>query len=225
MNHGFFITGTDTEVGKTYVSCALLRAFSRNGKHVLAMKPVASGCQNSGYGLRNDDALQLINNSDRKLPYETVNPYAFKPAIAPHIAAKQANATIDLPHLEQCYQAIASQADVTIVEGAGGWLVPLDEQHSIADLAAMLALPVILVVGIRLGCINHALLSAAAIRERGLKLAGWVANCVDPNCACVEENIHSISQRIDTPCLGEIPFDPQADAEKRSYYLKIRSLL
>ncbi len=225
MNSGYFVTGTDTEIGKTYVSCAFLRAFSSHGKRVSAMKPVASGCHRSEQGLRNDDALQLIASSDHSLPYETINPYAFEPAIAPHIAAEQANISIDLSHLKQCFNTIAEQADITIVEGAGGWLVPLDNQHSIADLAATLALPVILVVGIKLGCINHALLTAAAIREKGVTLAGWVANRVDPNCACIEENIRSIRQRINTPCLGDLPYAPQMEAEERGRYLQLHSLL
>lgn len=225
MNNGFFITGTDTEVGKTYVSCALLRAFSSHGKRVATMKPVASDCQISEQGLRNGDALQLIANSDCQLPYEIINPYAFEPAIAPHIAAEQAVISINLTHLKQCFQKISSDAEVTIVEGAGGWLVPLDDRHSIADLAATLELPVILVVGIRLGCINHALLTAAAIREKGIKLAGWIANHVDSECACTEENICSIAQRINAPCLGILPFDPQADATKRSLSLNIEPLL
>ncbi|MCF6217293.1 MAG: dethiobiotin synthase [Gammaproteobacteria bacterium] len=225
MNSGYFVTGTDTEIGKTYVSCALLRAFSSHGKQVAAMKPVASGCHNSEQGLRNDDALQLIEDSDHSLPYETINPYAFAPAIAPHIAAQQANTSIDFLHLKQCFNTIAERADITIVEGAGGWLVPLDNRQSIADLAAMLALPVILVVGIKLGCINHALLTAAAIREKGVTLAGWVANRIDPECACVEENIQSITQRINTPCLGDLPYAPHMKAEERSHYLHLHTLL
>ncbi len=225
MNNGYFVTGTDTEIGKTYVSCALLHAFSNHGKRVSAMKPVASGCHNSEQGLRNDDALQLIASCKHSLPYEIINPYAFEPAIAPHIAAQQADTSIDFSHLKQCFNRIAEQADITIVEGAGGWLVPLDNQQSIADLAATLALPVILVVGIKLGCINHALLTAAAIREKGVTLAGWVANRADPDCACIEENIQSITQRINAPCLGDLPFSPQMEAQERSRYLKIDTLL
>jgi len=225
MNNGFFITGTDTEVGKTYVSCALLRAFSQKGKRVAAMKPIASDCKVCPQGLRNDDALQLIDNSDIQLPYETVNPYHFEPAIAPHIAAEQVNTQINLGTLKHTFQQIAQQADLTMVEGAGGWWVPLDDQHTIADLAIALELPVILVVGIRLGCINHALLSAAAIRDSGLTLSGWVANRIDPNCACIEENILAIKQRIGTPCLGDLPYAPQLIANERVAHLNISTLL
>ncbi len=225
MINGYFITGTDTEVGKTYVSCALLRAFSQQGLRVAAMKPIASDCTQTLQGLRNDDALQLMENSDVKLPYDTVNPYCFEPAIAPHIAAEQVNQVIDLQHIRRNFDEITQQSELTIVEGAGGWLVPLDDQHSIADLALSLQLPVILVVGIRLGCINHALLSAAAIQTSGLKLAGWVANCVDPQSVCIEENIQSIQQRLQAPCLGELPYATQSTAEQRANFLNITKLV
>lgn len=225
MNNGFFITGTDTEVGKTYVSCALLRAFSQQGKRVAAMKPVASDCKIGPQGLRNDDALQLIDNSDLQLPYEIVNPYHFEPAIAPHIAAAQANIKINLPGLKHTFQQIEKQADLTLVEGAGGWWVPLDDDHTLADLAVALALPVILVVGIRLGCINHSLLSAAAIRASGLTLAGWVANRIDPDCAFIDENILAINQRIGAPCLGDLPYAPQLNANQRVEFMDVSTLL
>ena len=225
MHNGFFITGTDTEVGKTYVSCALLQAFSQAGKRVAPMKPIASGCEMTTEGLRNDDALQLMANSDIELPYELVNPYHFAPAIAPHIAADEAGVAIELPKLKQRFSEISAQADTTIVEGAGGWLVPLDTQHNMADLVQTLNLPVILVVGIRLGCINHALLTAAAIRAQGLFLVGWVANRVDPNCERAEQNIHTIDQRIDCPCLGELAFSSESNSRDRAQQLDISSLL
>ncbi len=225
MNNGFFITGTDTEVGKTYVSCALLRALSQRANKVAAMKPIASGCKQTPEGLRNDDALQLIASSDLQLPYAQINPYHFAPAIAPHIAAAEQGTTIDLERLKQDYLTISQQADITIVEGAGGWLVPLNEQYTMADLAKTLQLPVILVVGIRLGCINHALLSAEAIRQSGLPLAGWVANRVDPECSRAEENIQAITQRINAPCLGDLPFAPKLCATERGQYLFIDDLI
>lgn len=225
MNNGFFITGTDTEVGKTYASCALLRALSNAGQQVAAMKPIASGCEMTAEGLRNDDALQLMENSDLKLPYELVNPYHFAPAIAPHIAASEAGVTIELKHLKQQFEEISQQADLTIVEGAGGWLVPLDHQHNMADLAEQLGLPIILVVGIRLGCINHALLTAAAIRAQGLPLAGWIANRVDPDCARADENILTIQQRIDFPLLGKLPYSPDSRGDDIAKHLDITKLL
>lgn len=218
MTHGFFITGTDTGVGKTYVSCLLLQALAQHGLSTVAMKPVASGCRPTPQGLRNDDALLLQQAATVTLPYEQVNPYAFQPAIAPHLAAQEANTTIDLQRLTNAFHTLATQAEAIIVEGAGGWLVPLNEQQTIADLARCLQLPIILVVGIRLGCINHALLTLAAIqRDTGNPpLCGWVANCIDPDADAIEANIATLQQHIEAPLLGTLPYvkDSQASNEK-----------
>jgi dethiobiotin synthetase len=218
---GLFITGTDTGVGKTLVATALLSAYASQGLVTAAMKPVASGCEHTSAGLRNDDALRLQGQATLDIDYSTLNPYAFAPAIAPHIAARQAGISIDLPRLVETYASLAARADVVVVEGAGGWYVPLDAQHSMADLARDLALPVILVVGMRLGCINHALLTAAAIRTEGLPLTGWVANTIDPDMPCLVENLHTLQQTIHAPCLGVIPHRPCDDADTVASHLSV----
>jgi dethiobiotin synthetase len=167
-----FVAGTDTDVGKTRISVALMQLLAASGMRVAAMKPVASGCELTTQGLRNDDALQLIEQATVALPYEVVNPYAFEPAIAPHIAAEQVDTQIEMAVIQQQFDAIKQQADGIIVEGAGGWLVPIGGGQTLADVAVSLDLPVVLVVGIRLGCINHALLTVEAIKRSGLPLYG-----------------------------------------------------
>ena len=160
---GYFITGTDTGAGKTVVSLALMHALQVQGKSVAGMKPVSAGCITTETGLRNDDAVQLQNASSVKLSYDVVNPYAYEPAIAPHIAAQAIGEHIALDKITTCYRQIASEVDIVIVEGAGGWLVPINDRETMADIARQLGLPVILVVGMRLGCLNHALLTAESI--------------------------------------------------------------
>lgn len=210
MKQGFFVTGTDTEVGKTVISIGLIHALQQQELKVAAMKPVASGCQMTADGLRNDDALALQQAADIKVDYQAINPYAFEPAIAPHIAAQQVGVSIDLTKLLQGYQQLKSMSDVVVVEGAGGWLVPLNASESIADLAVNINLPVVLVVAIKLGCINHALLTADSIRATGLDLAGWVANdFLDDDQH--DEIIQSIKARINAPCLGVVPRLKKAD--------------
>ena len=199
-----FVTGTDTEVGKTRISVALIELLQQQGKRVACMKPIASGCELTAQGLRNDDALALTKQADVLLAYDTVNPYAFEPAIAPHIAAQKIGVNIDLSLIKNCFQQIKSQADSVIVEGAGGWLVPLNEQKTMADLAVELGLPVVLVVDIRLGCINHALLTVAAIKQSGLVLQGWVANQRTHNSQAIEI-IKTLQQAISAPIIGNIP--------------------
>ncbi|MBE9532690.1 MAG: dethiobiotin synthase [Proteobacteria bacterium] len=199
-----FVTGTDTEVGKTRISVALIELLQEQGKRVACMKPIASGCEQTAQGLRNGDALALMQQVDVQLDYETINPYAFEPAIAPHIAAQKAGVKIDLNHIKQLFQQIKSQADSVIVEGAGGWLVPLNEQQTMADLAVELGLPVVLVVDIRLGCINHALLTVAAIKQSGLVLKAWVANQRADNEQATEI-INTLQQAISAPCIGIVP--------------------
>lgn len=205
MSKGYFVTGTDTGVGKTWASLAIMAHLQQQGHTVVGMKPVASGCERVAGGLRNEDALLIQQQGSLPLPYDTVNPYAFAPAIAPHIAAKQAKVQIRLDTLRADYLQLTQQAEWVIVEGAGGWLVPLNDSDNMADLAKTISLPVVLVVGLRLGCINHALLSAQSIRAHGCQLAGWIANTLEPQMPCLEENIASIAARIAAPLLGILP--------------------
>ena len=209
---GFFVTGTDTSVGKTRVAAALCHAFANAGLKVAGMKPIASGCTAAPGGLRNDDALALIAAMNVRASYADVNPYAFEPAIAPHIAAGDCGAAIEYSVLDRAFDRLRLQSEIMIVEGAGGWLTPLDARRSFADLVARWRLDVILVVGLRLGCLNHALLTAESVGRRGLKLAGWVCNRIDKDFARANENIAALSQRLTAPCLGIIPYAPNASA-------------
>ncbi len=187
----------------------------------LAMKPVASGCDMSAEGLRNSDALALIAQSTVPLPYTQINPYAFAPAIAPHIAAQEAGVELSVADLYRTAQVILQQqADFTLIEGAGGWRVPISATEFLSDFAIALQLPVILVVGVKLGCINHALLTAQAIINDGLELAGWVANVVDPSCARLAENLATLQQLMPAPCLAEVPHLTSASAEHVAEYVK-----
>lgn len=212
MREAYFIAGTDTDVGKTTIAAGLLHAARQLGLSTLAAKPVASGCEVTAKGLRNSDALALIDESSIKLPYDQVNPFAFEPAIAPHLAAREAGVALNVSALrEAMHQVLAQGADFTLVEGAGGWRVPLSDHANLSDLAIALKLPVILVVGVRLGCINHALLSAEAIARDGLQLAGWVANIVDPRTSRLEDNLSSLAERLPAPCLGRVPWLKSAE--------------
>ena len=205
-NHGFFVTGTDTGVGKTLVACSLLRAFAARGVKAVGMKPVASGAVPGAGGLVNDDVEQLIAASSISVPREHANPYCFAPAIAPHVAARQAGVTISLDRIERSFRALTLLAEVVVVEGVGGFRVPLGADTDTTQLAARLALPVVLVVGMRLGCLNHALLTTESIRARGLKLAGWVANHIDPAMAALEDNVRTLEEGISAPLLARIAF-------------------
>jgi dethiobiotin synthetase len=207
-----FVTGTDTGVGKTRIAAALCMAYAARRKRVAAMKPVASGCTQTSAGLRNEDAEALLAAMTVRAAYDEVNPYAFEPAIAPHIAAMEARCSIDFRLLDGCYERLCRHSDVIIVEGAGGWLAPLDATHTFADLAVRWKLDVILVVGLRLGCLNHALLTAEAIETRGLRLAGWVGNSVDPDFARREANIATLRSRLAADCLGLFPYSPESNA-------------
>lgn len=206
-----FVTGTDTGVGKTVASVALLRAFQRRNQVALAMKPVASGCQMTRDGLRNDDALRLQAAASRWLSYEQINPYAFAPPIAPHIAAELAGVEIDPRRIRAHCMQLATAADVVLVEGVGGWLVPVSATETMADVARELEADVILVVGIRLGCLNHALLTAQAIVHAGLPLCGWIANCIAPDTEYAQENIAALAMRLPAPCLGVMPYLDSGD--------------
>lgn len=222
MSQAYFIAGTDTDVGKTTIAAGLLHAARQLGLSTLAAKPVASGCVVTAKGLRNSDALALIDESSVKLPYEAVNPFAFEPAIAPHVAAREAGVALSVPALRDAMQQVLAQhADFTLIEGAGGWRVPLSDHANLSHLAIALKLPVILVVGVRLGCINHALLSAEAIARDGLQLAGWVANIVDPRTSRLEENLSSLAERLPAPCLGRVPWLKQAGADAVAAHLQL----
>ncbi len=201
----YFVAGTDTGVGKTRVAVALLYGARQRGLTTLGLKPVAAGCEVTAEGLHNEDALLLRAESSVALPYAQTNPVALEPPIAPHIAAARAGVSLSAGQLAAHCRPLLSRAELTLVEGAGGWRVPLNDSETMADLALALQLPVILVVGIRLGCLNHALLSAEAIQRDGLTLAGWVANGVDPRVACADENIATLQTRLAAPCVGVVP--------------------
>lgn len=225
MRQSYFIIGTDTNVGKTYVASALVQHFVQLGFKAVGMKPIASGCElnePSELGttgeLLNEDVTALSNASNVKAPSNIVNPYHFAPAIAPHIAAQQVGVEINLDNIEAAYQQLSTLADVVIVEGAGGFLVPLNQTQTLADLAVQLKLPIILVVGMKLGCINHALLTVEAIKVRGLTLAGWVANQIDPEMPMFAENLASLKERIVAPCLSVVRWQETAQFDiKKSY--------
>lgn len=225
MTAAFFIAGTDTDVGKTTVAAALLHAARLAGLSTAAAKPVASGCTAGAEGLRNADALALLAECSLPLSYVEVNPLAFAPAIAPHLAAREACVRLDLDALLGPVQRIlAKGADFTLVEGAGGWRVPLAGQASLSDLPVALALPVILVVGVRLGCISHALLTAEAIARDGLSLAGWVANIIDPLTERLDDNLATLAERLPAPCLGRVPRLPEAGPQAVAAYLDLTLL-
>jgi len=207
---GCFVTGTDTGVGKTRVAGALCVALGRRGLRVAAMKPVAAGCVRTADGLRSDDALALVAAMNVAAPYADVNPFAFEPPIAPHLAAAAAGVPIRFEALDAAYARLAASADVVIVEGAGGWLVPLDARRSFADLAVHWRLDVVLVVGLRLGCLNHALLTAEAVQRRGLTLRGWVANAIERGFEPAAANVDALQRRLGVPCLGSLPYAPGA---------------
>ncbi|MDO9151379.1 MAG: dethiobiotin synthase [Methylotenera sp.] len=205
MKQSYFIIGTDTNVGKTYVASALVRHFANKGHQTIGMKPIASGCVQTPDGdLLNDDVLALSTASNVAAPLDLINLYRFAPAIAPHIAAEQVGEIVDCEKIKQAYHHLTELADVVIVEGAGGFLVPLNKHETLADLAVTLNIPLILVVGMRLGCINHALLTVEAIQARGLTLVGWVANQVDADMPVFDENLASLQQRIAAPCISVV---------------------
>jgi dethiobiotin synthetase len=214
----FFITGTDTNVGKTLVAAGHLVAAKNKGLTTSALKPVAAGCEKTEAGLRNSDALLLQSVITQKLEYEQINPYALEAAIAPHIAAQQEKRSLTVDRLSGICRGVLSSANFTLVEGAGGWRVPLNARETLADLAKNLELPVILVVGVRLGCINHALLTFEAIVRDGLAVAGWVANCVDADMPVLQENIDSLRARLPVPCLGVVPFLTDTSPDKVASY-------
>ncbi len=205
MQPGYFITGTDTECGKTEITLSLMHLLQTGGRSVLGMKPVASGALSTGDGLRNEDAQRIQQQCSIPVPYSLINPFGFAPPIAPHLAAEQAGVEIDFSRIVDCYTRLSAIADMVIVEGVGGWRVPLGPDGDLADLARAFALPVILVVGVRLGCINHALLTVESIQVKGVNLAGWVANIMQPEMQELDANLITLRRAIDAPCIGMVP--------------------
>lgn len=222
---GFFVTGTDTGIGKTLVAAGLMHAFTRRGARVIGMKPVAAGCESTEQGLYCADLELLKAQANVDVPDAVINPYAFVPPIAPHIAAQQAGQAIDPGHIVQCYGVLASRAEIVVVEGVGGFKVPLTDREDTGDLARLLGLPVVLVVGMRLGCLNHALLAAQAIRAEGLVVAGWVANCIDPDMDMLEENIAALAARLACPLIGVVPYQVYPDPVRTAACLRVDSLI
>lgn len=221
---GLFVAGTDTGVGKTVAACALLRGFAALGLRAAAMKPVAAGAVLRRDGWHNEDVALLRAAANVDAPAAAVNPYCFAPAIAPHIAAAEAGVAIRLPVIAARYAQLARAADVVVVEGVGGLLVPLGPRSCAADIPRRLGLPVVLVVGLRLGCLNHALLTVEALRVRGLRLAGWVANRIDPRMARRRENLDALVSRIDAPLLGVLPHARNPQPRRLSRTLDINVL-
>jgi dethiobiotin synthetase len=218
----YFVTGTDTGVGKTLVSCALLHAFAAQGKRVVGFKPVAAGCDDDDH---NEDAKQLRDASTVRATYGQINPYCFPHPIAPHLSARHAGSRIDFSRIFASYDELAGQSDEVIVEGIGGFCVPLNEKQDSVDLTKQLDIPVILVVGMRLGCLNHALLTLRVIADAQIECAGWVANVLDADMPALQENIDTLRDRIQAPLLGVIPFQSQPDARVAASHLDISSLV
>jgi len=221
---GYFVTGTDTEIGKTLVSCALLHALAQAGVRAAAMKPVAAGAELRDGAWHNEDVDLLAAEATVPLPVDLTTPYLLRDAAAPHIAAAQEGIRIELARIMDCYRHVASAADAVVVEGVGGFRVPLSDSEDTADLAQQLGLPVVLVVGMRLGCLNHALLTADAIAARGLKLAGWVANVVDPGMRYGVDNVVALTERLNAPMLGTVPRLPSPQAALAAPHLDFTSL-
>lgn len=214
LRRGCFVTGTDTGIGKTRVAAGTLRALARQGRQAVGMKPVASGAVATKDGLRNDDALLLQSNASLSREYALVNPYCFAPAIAPHLAAVEAGVEIRLEPILDAYRRLSRGAEFAVVEGVGGWQVPLSGGFALPDLARALELPVLLVVGMRLGCLNHALLTARAIEADGLALVGWVANEIDPGFERRESNVATLEETLPAPLLARLSHAPGAPPER-----------
>ncbi|MEN8166914.1 MAG: dethiobiotin synthase [Pseudomonadota bacterium] len=220
MTKGIFITGTDTGCGKTEITLGLMRQLQLSGRIVLGMKPVASGAEETHEGLRNRDALRIQRQGSLALDYEQVNPFAYVPPIAPHLAAERAGQPILLDRIREAFERLAARADWVIVEGVGGWLVPLGRETILPDMVSLLDLPVIMVVGMRLGCLNHALLTAESIANTGLALQGWIANYVDPDMQAEEGNLKTLCSWLPAPCLGAIPYLEQPSPERVGEHLQ-----
>jgi len=207
MAQGYFVTGTDTGIGKTWSSLALMQYFQQQGKTVVGMKPVAAGCEWLDGQLKNEDALALQAQASINIPYDLINPYAFELPVSPHIAAQAVGEEVELAVIHKGYEKLQALADVVIVEGAGGWMVPLNEKEDIAQLAEQLALPLIIVIGMRLGCINQAKLTFAAIKHLDLACSGWIASCVEEDMPQLEANIKTIGAVAEMPLLAVFPYE------------------
>jgi dethiobiotin synthetase len=221
----FFVTGTDTGVGKTLVAAALLRGCRAQGLRVAGMKPVSSGCTATAAGLRNEDALALLRESSHEWPYEVVNPCAYQPAIAPHLAAEEARRPVDFEAIAASYVTLMALSDIVIVEGVGGWRTPLGGALTVGHLARRLELPVIIVVRLRLGCLNHALLTAESAIAQGASIAGWVANEIEPDFERRAANVATLKALIPAPCLATIPRLEPPDVAAAAARLDLRALL
>ena len=218
MNPAYFLTGTDTEIGKTFITCALLQRAAQLGIKAAGVKPLAAGTDPFG---KNEDVENIRAASVVSLPNEVINPYCFTAAVAPHIAAAEEGRAIEFSRIKTACSTAQAQAELVIIEGVGGFRVPLGEDGDSADLAVMLGLPIILVVGMRLGCINHALLTAEAISARQLRIAGWVANRVDPNMARFDENLATLNALIKAPLLGVVPYAPDGASAGAANHLSL----
>lgn len=226
MAKAYFVTGIDTGVGKTTVTCALLAAAKAKGLTTLALKPVASGCDETADGLRNSDALALQTAMTVPLSYPEINPVALPAALSPHLAAAAAGRRLTLAQIAGfCRGGMMHKADLKLVEGAGGWRVPISDRELMSGLPKQLGIPVILVVGMRLGCINHAVLTAEAILKDGVRLAGWVANVVDPDMEALEGNLQTLEAMLPAPCLGVLPWSPGKSAADLATGLDLGPLL
>lgn len=216
----FYVTGTDTGIGKTIASTALLHALRGRGQRAVGMKPVASGCTREADGWRNEDALALQEASAPRPAYDDLNPYALPLPLAPELAAADAGVQLELAPIAAAFDRLRAQADVVVVEGVGGWAAPLSATLDQADLARALRLPVVLVVGLRLGCLNHARLSAAAIAADGLQCIGWIGNEIDPAMERIDDNMAMLRARLPMPCWGRLPYRPQPQAEQLAAQLQ-----
>lgn len=221
MSHSVFITGTDTGVGKTLVSQAFIKAFAKRGYHVSGFKPIAAGCELTEQGLVNEDAIALQNASNVQLNYAEVNPFALLLPTSPHIAAKRESVTIDFDLLDKSLEQHKVKSDMVVVEGAGGWKVPVSDSEFLSTWVRLQKLPVIIVVGIRLGCLNHALLTLESIQNDGLEVVGWVANKVDPDFACYDENVAFLESHISAPKLAEIPYLSKSEMMDVEQYIDL----
>lgn len=221
---GVFVTGTDTEVGKTWCSVGLVEAMAATGRRVGVMKPVAAGAVATADGWRNDDALALQRAANTDHPYPWINPYCLRQPMSPHIAAKIDDVEVNFDHLAAMYRQIAENSDWILVEGAGGWLAPLTDSLSIADLAVRLDLPVLLVVGMRLGCLNHAQLTWQAIAARGVQRAGWIANLIDPDVVALEAQIETLTQRLACAPLARVGWREDGAARRAALAAAVANL-
>ena len=219
MNNSFFITGTDTHIGKTEITCALIEYFKKKGHLAIGMKPVAAGTELFDNQVINGDVYKFLSINSVRKSVEIINPYSFDQAIAPHIASNSSSNKILFSKIHENFLLLQKECEYLFVEGAGGYKVPLTNNKSIPDLVSYLKIPIILVVGIRLGCINHTLLTVEAIKNNNHILSGWVANCIDSNMSEVDENIKYLVDNIEAPFMGKIPFQKEVNSIKMSDYL------